>query len=131
MAKKRSRDQLAKVLRPVDHVPLIELKSDKPWREKVWAFLESHDMNQQDLAEWIGVAQSVVSNVISDTNKQFKPRHEIVGKISEAVGIGLPVAARMDLAVQRAQDAGHPEVADAAALSLEALIEHLLRQKKG
>ena len=130
MAKKRSREQLAKVLRPVDHVPLLQLPSDKPWRDRVVAFLEEHDMNQRDLADWIGVAQSVVSNVLSDTNRQFRPRHEVVGKIAEAVGIGLPVSARIEMAVKRAQEAGHPEVAEGAALNLEAVVEHLLRRDK-
>lgn len=124
VGKKRTADQLAKLLRPVKDVPLLDLPSDKRWRDAVHAYLEEHKINQEQLAKWIGTSQGVVSNIISDGNRQFHKRHEFVGRIGHAVGIGLPLAARLWLAAERAIDAGHPDVAVAAERFIEVMLEN-------
>lgn len=130
MAKKWTREKLAKVLKPVGNVPLVMLPSDKPWRDKVHAFLKQNEMTQQDLADWVEMSQGSLSDVISDSNVRFKPRHEYVGKIGEAVGIGLPDQARIELAVIRLQEAGYPEQVESTAFNLEAIIEKIERGKR-
>lgn len=77
----------------------------------------------------MSASQSVISNLISDENKSFRPRSEYVARVGEATGIGLPVTARIELAAHRLADAGHREAAAAAALQLEALVEHLVSKR--
>ena len=130
MAKKRSHEDLAKLLRPVSQVSLIELPTDQPWRAAVLAFLERHEMTQTDLGTWVGVSQSVISNMLNEGNKGFQPRSEYVGRVGAAVGVGLPVSARVEQATRRLLDSGHSAAASGAAVQLEALVEHLAGRKR-
>jgi hypothetical protein len=129
MGKRRSREQLSKLLHKVDSEATDDLPSDKPWRDAVLAYLEANEITQETLGQWVGTSQSVVSNVLSEANKQFTPRHPFVRRIGAATGIGLPVTARIELAAKAAIEAGHLEVAQAAALNMEAMLEHLRRNK--
>jgi predicted XRE-type DNA-binding protein len=125
MAKRRSHEDLAKVLRPVDQVPIEELPTDRPWRQEILEWLKRNEMTQTTLATWVGVSQSVISNMLNEKNQSFRARSEFVRKVGEATGIGLPITARAEVAMKRIVESGNEEASSAAALQIEALAEHV------
>jgi predicted XRE-type DNA-binding protein len=125
MAKRRSHDDLAKLLRPVDHVTVEELPTDQPWRREVLEWLRRNEMTQTTLATWVGVSQSVISNMLNEKNQSFRARSEFVRRVGEATGIGLPITARAEIAMKRIVESGNQEASSAAALQIEALAEHV------
>lgn len=91
-----------------------KLPTDKPWRDLVEARLRE-GLEQIDLADWIGTSQSAISQML----KRPDQRTWVVTPVSIALGIDLPMVARMELFMKQldeAQDlAGMTSLVDLAA----------------
>lgn len=104
-----------------------ELPSDRPWREQVLQWISDHDLSQEEFASQIGVSQGAISDTLNEENKGFRVRTSFVVPISEHTGIGLPLAARLEIAGKELANNGTPDQYRSIVEKAEALAEALTR----
>jgi hypothetical protein len=98
-------DDRSGTLAPVAHLRDVELGADAAWRDAVRARISELGIRQADLGSWIGCAQSQISYLLSPEGRPIR-RSIYVERISVALGIELPAAARIELAATSLAEAG-------------------------
>lgn len=83
-------------LAPVGHIPLVDLPVDDMWRAQVRARMKELGIGQAELGKHVESTQSNISQTLSLKNGQARALH--AQRISEALGVAMPILARAEIA---------------------------------
>jgi hypothetical protein len=123
---------LATILVDVTTVPLRELPTSKRWRQAVLECLKEKGLTQRELNYWVGAGDnnSMVSQILSPKNPALgMASSQYVERISVALDIPMPGAARMALQVEEMTALEDEEGMAAAALLLESRVSEAKRKR--
>lgn len=102
MARKTAKAEppkLDELLPAVRHLAVQSLPFTPAWRKaarKRWVELTEIGVRQKEFAAWVGCAQGSISNLLGEKEPVFG-RHDYLERISTALGVPLPVRARIDI----------------------------------
>lgn len=102
------------MLEPVDHIEKRELPTDPVWRRDVERRMKDLGVGQKELGRWVGAAQPTIHYLLMGV-----ARSEYVERISVALGVDLPLMAKLEIAAKVLIDANDLDGIRAAILFAE------------